>query len=47
MNGEFVEKSFDELTDAENKKVHYDCVAKNIIKFALRRSPLICINCLE
>jgi len=30
-----VEKSYDELTDAENKKVQYNCVAKNIITFAL------------
>jgi len=28
LNGVLVEKSFDKLTDAENKKVQYDCVAK-------------------
>ena len=28
-------KCFDELTDLENKKMQYDCVAKNIITFAL------------
>jgi len=35
LNGVPVEKSFDELIDAENKKVQYDCVAKNIITSAL------------
>ena len=28
-------KSFDELTDIENKRVQYDCIAKNIITSAL------------
>jgi len=28
LNGVPVEKSFDELTDAENKKVQYDCCKK-------------------
>jgi len=31
LNGVLVEKSFDELTNAENKKVQYDCFEKNII----------------
>jgi len=31
VNGIFVAKSFDELTEAENKRVQCDCVAKNII----------------
>jgi len=35
MNGVPVEKSYEELTDAENKKVQYDCVAKNIITYGL------------
>ena len=35
LNAVPVEKSFDELIDAENKKVQYDCVAKNIITYAL------------
>jgi len=35
VNGVPVKKSFDELTDAENKKVQYDCVVKNIITSAL------------
>jgi len=35
LNGVPVEKSFDEWTDVENKKVQYDCDAKNIITFAL------------
>jgi len=30
-----VEKSYDELSDVENKKVQYDCVAKNVITSAL------------
>ena len=34
-NGIFMAKPFDELTDAENKRVQYDCVAKNIITSAL------------
>jgi len=28
-------KCFDELTDLENRKMQYDCVAKNIITSAL------------
>jgi len=28
-------KCFDELTDIENKKIQYDCVANNIITSAL------------
>jgi len=35
VNGIFVAKSFDELTDVENKRVQYDCVAKNIITSVL------------
>jgi len=35
VNGIYVAKSFDELTDVENKHVQYDCVAKNIITSAL------------
>jgi len=35
MNGVSVVKSFDELPEAENKQVQYDCVAKNIITYAL------------
>jgi len=35
VNGIFVAKPFDELTDVENKRVQYDCVAKNIITSAL------------
>jgi len=35
VDGVSVEKSYDELTDAKNKRVQYDCVAKNIITFAL------------
>jgi len=35
VNGISVAKSFDELTDVENKRVQYDCVAKNIITSAL------------
>ena len=34
VNGVHVEKSYDELIDAENKKVQYDYVAKNIITSA-------------
>jgi len=30
-----VAKPFDELTDVENKRVQYDCVAKNMITSAL------------
>jgi len=35
VDGVPVEKSYDELTDAENKRMQYDCVAKNIITSAL------------
>jgi len=35
VNGISVAKPFDELTDVENKRVQYDCVAKNIITSAL------------
>jgi len=35
VNGVPVEKSFDDLTDIKNKKMQYDCVAKNIITYAL------------
>jgi len=35
VNGVSVEKSYDELSIAENKRVQYDCVAKNIITSAL------------
>ena len=35
VGGATVEKSFDELTDAENKKVQCDCIAKNLITSAL------------
>jgi len=35
VNGVSVVKSYDELSKAENKRVQYDCVAKDIITFAL------------
>jgi len=35
VNGVSVMKSYDELFEADNKRVQYDCVAKNIITFAL------------
>jgi len=35
VNGISVAKPFDELTDVENKRVQYDCVAKNIITSTL------------
>jgi len=35
VDGVHVAKPFDELTDLENKKMQYDCVAKNIITSAL------------
>jgi len=35
VNGVSIEKSYDELTDAYNKKVQYDYVVKNIITSAL------------
>ena len=35
VNGVSVVKSYDELSEAENKKVQYDRVAKNIITSAL------------
>jgi len=35
VNGIFVAKPYNELTEAENKRVQYDCVAKNIITSAL------------
>ena len=35
MNGVSDIKPFDELFEAENKRVQYDCVGKNIITSAL------------
>jgi len=35
VDGVSTAKWFDELTDLENKKMQYDCVAKNIITSAL------------
>jgi len=35
VDGVHVAKPFDELTDLENKKMQYDCIAKNIITSAL------------
>ena len=35
VDGVSTTKCFDELADLENKKMQYDCVAKNIITFAL------------
>jgi len=35
VDGVHVAKPFDELTDLENKKMQYDCVAKNIITSTL------------
>jgi len=34
VHGVSIEKSYDELTDVENKKMQYDYVAKKIITFA-------------
>ena len=35
VNGESIVKAYDRLSEAENKRVQYDCVAKNIITPAL------------
>ena len=35
VNGVSIVKSYDELSEAENKKVQYDCVAKDIITSTL------------
>jgi len=35
VNDVSVVKSFDELSEAKNKRVQYDCVAKNIITSTL------------
>jgi len=35
VDGVSTMKSFDELSDIENKRVQYDCIAKNIITSAL------------
>jgi len=35
VNGVHIEKYFDELNDVENKKIQYDCIAKNIITSSL------------
>jgi len=35
VDGVSVAKPFDELSDIENKRVQYDCIAKNIITSAL------------
>jgi len=35
VNGVVVGKPFDELIDVENRKVQYDCIAKNIITSVL------------
>jgi len=45
VNGVVVEKPFDKLTDVENKKVQYDCIAKNIKTFlCILKSFLGCHN---
>jgi len=35
VNGISVAKPFDELSEVENKRVQYDCIAKNMITSAL------------
>jgi len=35
VNGISVAKPYDELIEVENKRIHYDCVAKSIITSAL------------
>ena len=35
VNGVSIVKPYDELSEVENKRVQYDCVAKNIITSAL------------
>jgi len=37
-------KCFDELTDLENKKMQYDCVAKNIITSALNLDEFFIVS---
>ena len=44
VNGVHVEKSYDELTDAENKKVQNDCVTKNIITYALNHDEFFKVS---
>jgi len=41
LNVVHVEKSFDEFTDVENKKVEYDCVANNIITSTVSQCSLV------
>jgi len=44
VDGVSTAKCFDELTDLENKKMQYDCVAKNIITSALKLDELFRVS---
>jgi len=45
VDGVSVVKSFDELSDIENKRLQYDCIAKNIITSALNLDSFSrCLN---
>jgi len=44
VNGVSVVKSFDELCKAENKRVQNDCVAKNIITYALNLDEFFSVS---
>ena len=44
VNGVSVVKSYDELSEVENKRVQYDCVVKNIITFALNLDELFRVS---
>ena len=43
-DGSFIEKSWSQWTDAENKKAKFDCIAKNIITSALNSNEFFRIS---
>jgi len=44
VNGVSVVKSYDELSEVENKRVQYDCVAKNIFTFSLNLDEFLRVS---
>jgi len=44
MEGASIEKPWSQWTDAENKKAKFDCIAKNIITFALNSDEFFRIS---
>ena len=44
VNGVSIMKSFDEMSEVDNKRVQYDCVAKNIITYALNLDEFFTVS---